>query len=128
MSYVPPPPSPNVTHYPRRAAAWATTLLEPALLQAVPALAEYPKAAGRVAWATTQAIIHARGRDDPGPLAMSAVIGPDLLTGLLPDEDIALLRAIELDIAAAPDAAVLVQRLERLRQAGQHLPRHFITG
>lgn len=124
---VPYPPSTAVTDYPRRIAAWVTLLVEPALLQAVPALAEHPRAAGRVAWATTQAIIHARGRDDDAPLAMSAVIGPDLLTGLLPDEDVAMLRAVELDISDAPDAGVLVERLERLTEAGPHLPRHFLT-
>lgn len=124
---VPYPPHPKVSHYPRRIAAWVCLLLEPGLLQAVPALAEYPRAAGRVAWATTQAIINARGRDDEGPLAMSAIIGPDLLTGLLPDEDVAMLRAVELDISDAPDAGVLVERLKRLTEVGRHLPRHFLT-
>lgn len=124
---IPYPPNPKVSNYPRRIAAWVTLLVEPGLLQAVPALSEYPKAAGRVAWATTQAIIHARGRDEEGPLAMSAVIGPGLLTGLLPDEDVAMLRAVELDISGAPDAGVLVERLERLSEVGPTLPRHFLT-
>jgi hypothetical protein len=127
VDYIPAPPNPRATDYPRRVAAWVPRLIEPALLRAVPSLHDRPRAAGRVAWATTQAIIRARGLDEEGPLSMSAVIGPDLLAGLLPKEDIAHLRALQLDIADAPAGPMLRRRLELLRVAGPTLPRHFIT-
>lgn len=129
--WVPEPPSrrPGDADFGHRMAAWACRLVEPRLIRAVPALAEYPRAAARVAWVTTRAIISARGRDEEDvPLAMSAVVPPNLLTGLLPAENIDMLRAVQLDITDAPPPDVLKSRLEYLAQVGDTLPRHFSRG
>lgn len=122
-----PPPDPRRSDFRARITAWVETLVEPSLVRAVPSLAEWPQAAGRVAWRTTLAVIHARGKDDAGVLSMSAVIPPGDLSGLMPEEDIATLRALMLDPAEAPDAAALRARLGYLEQFGKHLPRHYLT-
>ncbi|WP_304455880.1 hypothetical protein [Nocardiopsis sp. YSL2] len=126
MSHLPSPPSPRVTGYPRRAAAWVCLLVDTTLLRACPALAAYPRAAGRVAWATTRAVVSARGLGETDAvLSMSSVISPELLEGWLPEEDIAVLRGLQLDIREVPDEDELKQRLILLREAGPRLPRYF---
>ncbi|MEU0237738.1 hypothetical protein ABZ234_08600 [Nocardiopsis sp. NPDC006198] len=125
--FVPPPPHPRVSNYPRRAAAWVTLMVEPALVRAVLELAEYPLAAGRVAWVSALAIAAARGREETHvPLSMSAVIPAPLLAEVFPDQATAQLRSVALDIGDAPSPAVLRRRLEHLAQAGPHLPVHFL--
>jgi hypothetical protein len=127
MAYVPPPPHPRASDYRERVSAWVVQLLEPTLYQAVPALIDHPQAAGKVAQVTAQALINARGRDETDvPLSLSAVINRNLLDGLLPTDDIALLRNLQLDIRDAAGPAELKQRLERLDQVGP-LPRHLVT-
>jgi hypothetical protein len=124
MVYVPPPPHPRASDYRQRVSAWVERLLEPALVQAVPALIEHPQAAGKVAQVTAQALITARGREELDvPLSMSAVIGRDLLDGLLPSDDLALLRSLQLNVRDAAGSAKLKQRLGQMGP----LPRHLVT-
>jgi len=125
MSWIPYPPGRHVSGYQRRVAAWVALLVDGPLLRAVPALAEYPRAAGRVAWRTTQALIRAHGTEDMGPIALSAVIPAHDLDGLLPEQDVQMLRALELDPSQAPGPDVLRQRIERMREVGP-LPTHVV--
>lgn len=124
--WIPYPPGQHISDYPRRAAAWVSLMIEPTLMRAVPALAEYPRAAARVAWRSTHALIRARGTEETGMLAMSNVVPEGELDGWLPEDDIAVLRTLELDPAEGPGPDVLRQRLERLSEAGP-LPHHFLT-
>ena len=113
--------------YPQRVAAWTSLLLEHQVLRAVPRLAEYPTAAGRVAWYTTREILIARGKGDTSiPLSMSRVVPPDVLNGELPEMDIHMLRAMQVDISQAAPSEELELRLEYLRQVGSELPTHFL--
>ncbi|MFC3996541.1 hypothetical protein ACFOVU_11485 [Nocardiopsis sediminis] len=56
---------------------------------------------------------------------MSAVISPDAHGGTLPDEDIAVVRGLELDVDTFTPAAEFERRLEPLRIVGPHLPKHM---
>ena len=126
---VPSPPrySRHNPRYAEQAAAWTSLLLEHQVLKTVPRLAEYPTAAGRVAWYTTREILIARGKGDTTtPLSMSVVIPPDVLNGELPEMDIHLLRAMQVDISQAAPSEELELRLEYLRQVGSELPTHFL--
>ena len=60
-----------------------------------------------------------------GPIALSAVIPAHDLDGLLPEQDVQMLRALELAPEQAPGPDVLRQRLDRLREAGS-LPTHVV--
>ena len=123
----PPRPSPHRYDYAERAAAWTALLLEHEVLKRVPRLAEYPCAAGRVAWYVTREILIARGKGDTTtPLVMGRVVPPDVLNGELPEMDIHLLRAMHLDISQAAPSAELEMRLHYLRQVGSELPTHFL--
>ena len=118
------PPTPGRHDYPVRVAAWVCRLVPDMLLRAVPALSEHPRAAGRVSWYCAQATLTARGREDGVPISMSAAIPPGALDGLLPDDDVALLRGLQLPVDTTTPASVIRARLEALAEVGPTLPRH----
>jgi len=124
---LPRPPDLESGDFTREVSAWVVCTLEGTLLRAVPSLAEHPRAAGRVAWFATQAIIYARGKQDLGLVSMSAAIADGALDGALPEEDIIVLRGLQRDPAEAPGAEELVKRLEYLERVGGRLPRHIYT-
>ncbi|MFC7331375.1 hypothetical protein [Marinactinospora rubrisoli] len=121
-------PLPSDPSWRRRAAAWVSHLLPGTVLTACPALTEHPRAAGRVAWVYWRAVQTARGRDERGPLSMSAAIPADLLAGLLPEDDVALVRALQVPVDTATSARAIERRLEDLAAVGPHLPTHFLSG
>lgn len=114
------PPYDHRDWWAQHAAAWTSMLLPPEAAQAVPELHTHPRAAGRVAWRWMSASLDARGRDT-GTLAMSRVIPAGHLNGLLGDEDIAMLRALQIPASTAPRDE-LERRLEELREVGPRLP------
>jgi hypothetical protein len=118
------PPYDDSDRWARKAAAWAASLLPPEITRAVPELSTRPRAAGRVAWYWATATLAARGRDQE-TLSMSAVIPKGALDGILPDEDIALLRALEVPLDRDTPASELERRLEELRRIGRRLPVKF---
>ncbi|CAM3939583.1 hypothetical protein NORO109296_14490 [Nocardiopsis rhodophaea] len=129
LAWVPPAPHHRRPDYAQRAAAWVVELLPPALPTAVGGLYTHPLAAGRVAWVVARAMLDARRRDDTTtPLAMSAVVPAGLLNGLLPDDDIHLLRGLELPVDTKIPLQVLEERLRVLGEVGSHLPKHFVSG
>lgn len=117
------PPHDHRDWWARRAAAWCSALLPPEAATAVPELHVHPRAAGRVAWRWMHASLDARGRD-MHTLAMSRVIPPGELDGLLAGEDIAMLRALDVPAATAARED-LERRLEELAAVGPHLPRTY---
>lgn len=118
------PPSPGQPGYPMRVAAWVCRLVPAELIRAVPSLSEFPRAAGRVSWYCAQATLTARGRDDGVPISLSAAIPPGALDGLLPEEDVVLLRGLQLDVDTTTPAETIRRRLEALARIGPTLPRH----
>ncbi|MBV2364248.1 hypothetical protein [Streptomonospora nanhaiensis] len=115
------PPYDPADWWARRAAAWVAGLLPMEITRAVPELHVRPRAAGRVAWVWWQAVLAARGRD-MAALSMSAVVPHGLLEGLLPDDDIALLRAIQVPMDETTPAEEIERTLGYLRTVGSRLP------
>jgi hypothetical protein len=118
-----PPYNPS-DRWARRAASWAASLLPLEITRAVPELSTRPRAAGRVAWYWATATLAARGRDQE-TLSMSAVIPCGALDGLLGEDDIAMLRALEVPLDRDTPPSELEQRLEDLRRIGHRLPVKF---
>jgi hypothetical protein len=115
------PPYDRSDHWARRAAAWAASLLPTEIIRAVPDLAVWPRAAGRVAWYHTTATLAARGRAMDN-LAMSAVVPVHALDGLLTPEDVSLIRDIEVPVDRSTPTWELERRLEELQAVGKWLP------
>lgn len=102
----------------KSAAAWAASLLPPEITDAVGELHVRPRAAGRVAWRWMHASLDARGRD-VGMLSMSRVVPAGLLEGILPADDIALLRALQVPPDTTTPRAEIERRLQELSEVGR---------
>lgn len=99
------------------------TKIDGVLLRAVPALAEHPLAR-RMHGLVLDPRSEQKGL---GPTSISAAIPDCAFEGLLPAEDIMVLRGLQLDPSEGLCAEELRARLTYLEQIGAGLPRHIHT-